>query len=316
VSTRRSSAGGRLRRRALVTAGLVAAVVLVPGVASAAGDATTPPSTDATGSLIPDTGGGDPVGAVINGLVNGIPGTTGDTGTTGDAGTTGTTGTTGSIDTTGTTGGSGTTAGDLPALDPSALQPLFDALGIPADCAPTITADFEGLIADIPATVQGLLAELLGQLGGGLPTGGLPDVAQVTDPTAGGTVIMQLVGAGHAPDVSSPDPVELPVVTDLQGLFADFLDTCVPSAPAVPTLPAGGSQTPSGTVPVASPADAAPVAAPVQQPATYLGYAPTGGTPAESPNPVPLAVLGGFALVSVLGAAGYRMMSTRGARSR
>jgi hypothetical protein len=53
-----------------------------------------------------------------------------------------------------------------------------------------------------------------------------------------------------------------------------------------------------------------------QVPGSYLGYAPTGGTPDESPNPVPLAVLGGFALLAVLGAAGYRVMSIRGARSR
>ena len=277
-------------RRALVAAGLVAAVVLVPGVASA-DDNPLAPVTDGlssvTGGLTSVTGGAGGSNPVTT-ILDGVPGGTG-TGATPAAGL--------PIPLPGVTDGGGTGNGTTDpgsTLTPEALRALFiqalAPLGISADC---VNGVFDG-VGDVvdaltdsgPADLQNLLQTLVGALQSG---------GQGLDPSA---------------------LTDTALAQALQELASTLQETCMPALPSgMPAPPSTGGA--AYTPPAAAPVAAAPVAAPVAQATgSYLGYAPTGGTPAGSSNPVPLAVLGGFALLSVLGAAGYRVMSIRGARSR
>jgi hypothetical protein len=195
----------------------------------------------------------------------------------------------------GTPGTGDPSAGGDPTsgLSPDALRALFiqalGPLGISADCVNGVFDGFENVVAALQNSNPQQLQDLLNQLVGALQNGG-----QGFDPSS----------------LSDND-----VAKALQDLATTLQDTCMPATPPAPgshnTPPPAASQP---VVPAAQPAAPA-AAAPVAQPASYPGYAPTGGTPDESSSPVPLAVLGGVVLLSGAAAAGYRM-STRGARSR
>jgi hypothetical protein len=265
--------------RLLVPAVVVGAVALAPGVASAGDDPPNPTDLvdqvqDAvTGGTVP-AGGSDPATA------------------------------------------SGQSAEESPlpeppeGLDPSALQPLFDALGLSPECTAAMQEDFQGVIDSIPATVQAIIDAIVDQL----PTDGLSSPTEITDPESGATVLLAPAQGGEPPSFTAEDPPALPVVDALQKMFDDFQELCVPAPPAPggnPPPPPGGHVSP-GVAPPAPPPAAAP---PAPQPVSYPGYAPTGGTPEESASPLPLAALGGLVLLSGAVAAGYRMSSS-GARSR
>jgi hypothetical protein len=183
-------------------------------------------------------------------------------------------------------------AGGLP--DDSSLRDAFiqalGPLGISEDCVNGVFDGFENVITALQNSDPQQLPDLLNQLVGALQSG---------DPSA------------VADDLQNNDLGQA-----LQDLATTLKEKCMPTPP-----PAGGSHTnpppPAAAQPVVPAAQPAPpaAAAPVAQPVSYPGYAPTGGTPEESSSPVPLAVLGGVVLLSGVGAAGYRM-SSRAARSR
>lgn len=123
---------------------------------------------------------------------------------------------------------------------------------------------------------------------------------------------LSTAGAAPAPTFSSPDPSELPVVTDLQQLVTDLQQKCAP-APQTSTPP---PPPPAGNQPQ-QPVQAA--AAPVAQPVSYPGYAPTGSIAPQQEERTggeePLAALGGV-LVLVSGAAVIATrLRTRAARA-
>ncbi|MGY1752009.1 hypothetical protein [Blastococcus sp. SYSU D01042] len=192
----------------------------------------------------------------------------------------------------------------------------------------------EGLpLPDELAVLQDLLDQLLGGLAGAAPAAPAAatpgDAAAETAPEeeapAPATPLDPLLGALPAelpgapegtPEEEVPEeeaPVEeapeLPTL--VQGLVAlgEALQACVP------TPPTGGEETPQPTAPVTSPAEppapgpAPHTPAPVAQPVTYLGYAPTGADAARADDSsVPLtAVAGGLVLLAGAGAAGYGM---------
>jgi hypothetical protein len=227
-------------------------------------------------------------------------------------------------------GGTGLTApsvADVPmsppqGLDPSALQPLFDAMGVSPECSGAMQDDFQGVLDSIPLTVQSIIDSIISQL----PGGGLTSPTQFTDPSSGATVLMTPAEGGQPPRFTAENPPSLPVVDALQKMFTDFQNLCAPTPPSQ-----GGHEgrhsdeghesddqhSSDGTSDVLA-APQAPAAAPAAapaQPATYPGYAPTGGTPDASADPLPLAALGGLVLLSGAAAAGYRM-SSYGSRSR
>lgn len=200
-----------------------------------------------------------------------------------------------------TTSSSSAATPTVPPLDLSQLNALLAQAGITTECSTSVEADIQQLVADIPATADALLQEILDQLGGGT---GLP--IPLTDPASGKQVLMTLVQDGPTaiPELTSPDPAELPLLTGLQQLITDLLTTCIPAPPT--TLP-----TPTTS--------AAPVTteAPQTQPVSYLGYAPTGGSGPDGGSGSPaLAVLGGgLLLAGAAGATWYRVRS-RAARAQ
>lgn len=194
-------------------------------------------------------------------------------------------------------------AASPPPIDLSQLDALLAQAGISTECSTSVQADIEQALADIPATAEQLLQEILDQLGNpGLPTSPLA----LTDPQNGTKVLMKGLAQGDTtlPVLSSPDPAELLLVKDIQQLLTDLLTKCLPAPPTVPAPPT--------TTP---PPAAAPPAA---QPVTYLGYAPTGGTgPAPAGGgSAPLASLGvGLLLTGSAGVVWYRVRS-RAARAQ
>jgi hypothetical protein len=293
--------------RLLVPVVVGGAVLLVPGVAIAGDDPPNP--ADLANQVQDAVTGGTGSGGVPTG---GLP-----TGGTDPAGglPTGGTDPAGGTDPSGGTG-SGTAEAPAPAppdgLDPSALQPLFDALGISPECSAAMQEDFQGVIDSVPLTVQAIIDAIVSQL----PAGGLPSPTEFSDPASGATVLMAPAEGGQPPTFTAEDPPSLPVVDALQKMFADFQALCVPAPPTEgasqpPTSPGPALQPPAAAPPAPAPAPAP--AAP--QPVTYPGYAPTGGTPDVWTGPVPLAALAGVVLVSAAAAVGYRV-SLRGTRSR
>jgi len=167
-------------------------------------------------------------------------------------------------------------------------------------------------LTELPQQLQDLLGQFSavlqqgpGDLGEAIPLGSLADGGSLTLPAPeqaeSGDAAVAVADSGSAGEV--------PLLTDLQGLLKTLAYDCLPhpaaSSPSTPA-PAAGGEAPQQP--------AAPAAAPVaQQPVSYLGYAPTGGTPEEPSGTVP--VLAGVLLLSAVGTAGYRV-STRAARSR
>jgi hypothetical protein len=280
---------------AVAVLALLAAVFLVPGIARA--DTPLPIPT------LPAPPGGDPIGGIVGGLTGNPPPAAPPAPADPVAG----------QPTQQDTATSGAPSG-LPPLDPSQLAALFQALGIPAGCSAAVQQDLEQLIGDIPTTVQQIGDQIISQLptGGGLPGSPLT----LTDPQSGATILMKemsTAGAATAPTFSSPDPSELPVVTDLQQLVTDLQQKCAP-APQTSTPP---PPPPSGNQPQQPVQAAAP---PVAQPVSYPGYAPTGSIVPQQEvrtgGEVPLAALGGV-LVLVSGAAvTATRLRTRAARDQ
>jgi hypothetical protein len=166
-----------------------------------------------------------------------------------------------------------------PGLDPAALAELLAPLGISEECVNGVYEDFTAIV-DALATggedLQNLLTELVGALQNG--------------------------GQGLGPETLT----ESDLAAALQDLITTLQEDCVPTTPGgTPPPSAGGNhpEPPAPVVPAAAPA-------PAQQPVSYPGYAPTGGTPGDG---VPLGVLAGVVLLSGLRAAGYRG-SSRAAR--
>lgn len=285
MSVRRSSWGSR-SLRLLVPAVLVASVVLVPGVASAEDGNPLAPVTDAVQGAVDRAAGGSSTGRGTGQGSTGtdplpLPGLPGGSPSQLAGGLPGT-----------GTGGDAPSPGDpSTGLSPDALRALLiqtlEPLGVSEDCVNGVFDGFQNVVVALshsgPQDLQGLLNQLVGALQNG--------------------------GQGFDPSSLSDSDLS----QALQGLATALQEKCMPAPPpTTPPVSGGDHQSP----PPSTPAVAAPVAAPaVQQPVSYLGYAPTGGAPAGSTSPVPLAALAGVVLLSGAGAAGYRV-STRAARSR
>jgi hypothetical protein len=272
-SSHRSPARRLRSRRALVVAGVLAAVVAAPGVASA--DDAVPADP---GAALQQTVEGA-LGQVAGGLGggSGVP----------------------SLPVPGAAPAPAPEAapaaeseeGPLPGVPPEllgALQSLLTPLGVPDTCVQGVADGVEDLLNGILSQdPQAALEDLLGGLEGAL-TGLASGQAPSLDPA--------VLAAGAAD-----------VATDVQALLAAF-QACLPELPAAPEIPAPAPQ-PAPEAPVAAPV-AAPVTA---QPAQYLGYAPTGGDEGvETDGPgatLPLAVLGGALLAA--GGAGAAVSRAR-----
>ena len=269
--------------RLLLPVVVLGAVVLVPGVALADGDANpaegllsqVPTTTDGltgtgtTGDATPVLPADTPVPCITPGLP---PGCT-------------------------PVGGGGTTP--PPQLDPEQLRALLLQVGTGAgfseDCVNGVFNDFLDII-DAVATGQDDLQQLLTDL----------------------VTAVQSGGSGFDQNTLTQSRL----ARALQNLADTLQAKCKPGAPGgTTTPPAGGAHytppsSPAYTAPAAATTSTTPpAAAPVAQPAGYLGYAPTGGDPEGDTNPVPLAAMGGVVLLSAVGATGCRLW-TRGARSR
>jgi hypothetical protein len=273
------------RSRRLVVCGVSAALLIVPGVASA-GD-TLPPAnpltavTEQVEGVTQDTADALTGGQRTAAVPEIEPGTeTGSRTETAD----------------------GATTPAVPSLDATQLQPLLTALHVSPDCAPAIAADLQAILASIPATLEQLIATIGGQL-----TTPPTDLGQAAESLT--TALTQLADGEGGDDVA---PTGLPLVPALQKLGQDFLDLCLPQ-----TAPGAAAPSPTGTAPAVATSPApAPAAAPAAAaPVAYLGYAPT-GAPAEDPGDGrPLALLGGVLLLAG-GAVGSWMRSRRAASSR
>ena len=242
--------------RSLVRAAVVAVALVVgllPGVAWA-GD----------GSGLP-TAPSDPVGSVTGALGTVLGGTTGGQGSAPGAAAPNAAPAPGAAAQQADTGPS---LPPPPPLDASQLDQLLAALGISKECSTAVQADLQKAIADLPATVQDIIQEIISQLPP--PPVPIPIPITVTDPTTLSSVTMQQQGAGQAPTFSSPNPSELPTLKDLQQLVDDLQNKCQPKPP-----PAPGSPPPPQQQPVSAPQPEAP-APPPAQPVSYPGYAPTG----------------------------------------
>ena len=285
MSPRRSSEPPR-RSRLLVLSGVTAALLVVPGVAHAAGDPISPVTDGVTGTVDSVTGaitGGTlPAGPTLPD----VPGNVADSGTDADT----------DPDT-----AAGATPPALPDLDVSQLQTLLSALNVSPDCAPAIKGDLEATLASIPLTVQ----EIIGQLGNQL--------TDLLDDPAAAPVSLQAALMDVAADQGT-DPAGiagLPLLTSLQDLVQDFLTLCLPQPAAAVSTPTPTAAPAAATT---SPPPAAP--APAAAPVAYLGYAPTGVTDDDSGDGNPLAVLGGVLLLTGAAGAGSWMRSRRAASTR
>ncbi|MGY1813060.1 hypothetical protein [Blastococcus sp. SYSU D00820] len=260
-------------RRALLVTGLVAAAVALPGVASAEEGGSAPALPPELQSVVEDVQQG--VGDLAGGVPGGVP-ATGDTGEGAPAPT-------------------APAVPELPGFDPSMLEPL----GLSADCVGQFQATVEAFLADLQtlltegaAEFQGLVTDLVTKL--------------TTDP--GSLLDPALLDPGAIPGADELEALVTNLVANLEDLAAACVP--VPEAPGTtppPAPPAAHTPEPPATHPQ-------PVAAPVaQQPVQYLGYAPTGGEPADDgPGALPLAALGGAALLA--GATAVTRMRTRVAR--
>jgi len=254
--------------RVLVTAGLAAAVVLVPATAYA----ETP-------------GVPSPAGDVLGGL-------------TGGAGSSGTTGTNDqqAADESGSPG--------VPPELADALDQLAAGLGASPECADGIQASIELIIdglAEIPAQLQAQLEDLLTQLQE-MGADGPPDAASleelqtaIEDALAGGATVPTSDGA--------PDPADSKIVQGLQLLGETLSQKCMPAPPT-----AAGNTPPSQTPAATSPQPTQPAQTPAAQPVVYPGYAPTGGARLEEASATgPLTAAGGTVLLlGAAAAAGHR----------
>jgi hypothetical protein len=275
VPSRRSSVRPFRSGRALLVAGVTAAAVLVPSVAWA----TTPADVACT------------VDQTVGEVAGTAPTCTAPDQKSSDA-----------VTQESAPAATTSSAPALPPLDLSRLNALLAQAGISTECSTSVEADVQQLIADIPATADALLQEILAQLkdgGTGLP---IP----LTDQATGKPVTMTLVTSKGVtlPDLTSPDPAELPLLTGLQQLITDLLTKCIPA----PTLPAA---------PTTSSAPVTSQAPDTTQPVSYLGYAPTGGSGPDGGSGSPaLAVLGGGLLLAGGAGATWYGVRSRAARAK
>ncbi|MGY1774553.1 hypothetical protein ACI8AV_01730 [Geodermatophilus sp. SYSU D00804] len=275
-SARRSPSRRPRGHRALLVAGLVAAAVAVPGVATAAPGG--PPA--------------DPLEGVVTTLEQAV------TGQGGDAAEPPALPGTGALPLPGAdqevpAEPAPAEQGPVPPLPEALVQGLQSALtplGVPEHCVQGVADGVQGLLdgvlsQDPAAAVEELVTGLQGALTG-LASGRPPAL----DPATLGSAAEQ-------------------VAADVEELIAAF-QACLPALPETPEPPAPAPEpTPTPEAP-----HAAPVAAPVaDQPVQYLGYAPTGGdegVETEGPGAVvPLAALGGALLVG--GGAGAAVSRAR-----
>ncbi|SMO98787.1 hypothetical protein SAMN06273567_11457 [Geodermatophilus aquaeductus] len=182
--------------------------------------------------------------------------------------------------------------GPLPPAPPEllgALQSLLTPLGVPDTCVQGVADGVEDLLNGILSQdPQAVVEDLVGGLESAL-TGLASGQPPALDPA--------VLGVGAAD-----------VAADVQALLAAF-QACLPALPGSPEEPPAPPAQPAPEAP-----QAAPVSAPVaEQPAQYLGYAPTGGgegVETEGPGTaVPLAVLGGLLVAGGTGAAVSRARS-------
>lgn len=208
------------------------------------------------------------------------------------------------------TGGSGSgsvTPNEQQGMDPadpaSPTPPTFSPgdFGMSSECQAHVQADLTKAIQDIPATIQAIVDAIVAGLGSGAAS---PPTISIFDPQSGVTFIIQFLGSGQAPIVSS-NPPDLLIVEDLQRLASDLQTYCSPSAQTT----SGQTAATQSSAPVAAQAAVTTAAPPAPTTAAvaaaYPGYAPTGGRPA---GPDPFALAGaGLLLVGGAGSTAYRL---------
>ena len=305
MSLRRSSSL-RHGRRVLVASGLTAAMLGVPSLAMA--------DDSAPGSPAPDPA------ALLQQLDDGLSASDAD----GDgAGGTPTIPGAGGTPTIPGAGGGGATPGGDTLPEPTRLEApddLLEALkqatraaGIPDSCVDGIAEGFELIVNGLldPAQLEAIIDELTGLLEefeGGLEgvtggSGSLPDLG-----------LLAADAESMDEDVAPEEDPGGDVVAGLELIGTTLAEDCMPETDQ------GGTP----TVPVDNGTDGPPVAehpapvqqAPVAQPVSYPGYAPTGADSARADDvSVPLTALGGGLVLVAAGAAGYGMRG-RAVRTR
>jgi len=332
LSLRRSSSL-RHGRRVLVASGLTAAMLGVPSLAMADDSAPGSPAPDPAALLQQlddglsasdadgDGAGGTPTIPGAGGTPT-IPGAGGTPTIPGAGGTPTIPGAGGTPTIPGAGGGGATPGGDtlpeptrLEAPDDllEALKQATRAAGIPDSCVDGIAEGFELIVNGLldPAQLEAIIDELTGLLEefeGGLEgvtggSGSLPDLG-----------LLAADAESMDEDVAPEEDPGGDVVAGLELIGTTLAEDCMPETDQ------GGTP----TVPVDNGTDGPPVAehpapvqqAPVAQPVSYPGYAPTGADSARADDvSVPLTALGGGLVLVAAGAAGYGMRG-RAVRTR
>ena len=263
---------------------MAAALVAVPGIASAEDSAPADPAQDPR--------------VVVEELVEKLP-VTPPGGGAGDGGT--------GIDEEpeDLDGDAGGGESPPPFVVPAELEALFAQAGFSAECVDGVSAGLEQFGAGLAALVE--FEEYAAELEAFLTALGEADPAELP-------LIVEDLLTGFVPADGEAGPSE-DIIGGLELVLAS-LESCVPTPPAgeepeepTPVVPVGGG-TPQ------APAPAPHVQQPVAQPVTYPGYAPTGADTARADDvSVPLTALGGGLLLVAAGAAGYGMRG-RAVRAR